>query len=89
MVKLLLEKGANIEAKNREGWNSLMKGKYFKFFILLRLLNLFYFIGAEKRNIELVKLLLENGAHTETRNCNENTALIIGNLLNYLFYFNY
>jgi ankyrin repeat protein len=41
VVELLLENGAHIDAKNKEGWNSLMKGKYYKLFILLQLLNLF------------------------------------------------
>jgi ankyrin repeat protein len=63
-----------------------MKGKYFKLFILLQLLNPFSCLAAENGSAEVVKLLLENGAHTEMRNCNENTALIIGNLLNYIYF---
>ncbi len=62
MVKELLDRGANIEEKNNDGWTPLFWGiflqllNHFKWFIY------FLFIASFSGDIEMVKELLDRGA---------------------------
>ena len=61
IVKLLIEHGADINAKNNNGWTALM----------------WALVSNNAEYLEIIKLLVENGANINTKNNNGDTALII------------
>ena len=61
-IKSLLKKGANINAKNKRGWSSLMfASKY----------------SNDTSSDDMVRFLLDNGADVNAKNKNEETSLMI------------
>jgi ankyrin repeat protein len=78
VVKELLNRGANIEEKNNDGWTPLICGiflellNHFKWFIY------FLYIASLNGHIEVVKELLNRGANIEQKDNDGMTPLIWG-----------
>ena len=82
MVKELLNRRADIEAKDNNGYNPLICGKILKYWFTLNLL-LFLFIASLNANVEVVIELLNRNANIEAKSNGGYTALILGRYINY------
>ena len=84
MAKLLLERGANIEAKDTWGYSTpLYEGIFFNYLFNLNYL-LFLFIASRYGRIGVVKLLVEKGASLKSEDGGEGTAFLDGIFFNYI-----
>ena len=76
MVKLLLERGANIEAEDNDGCTSLFHGFYEGVRFYLRLI--FLFLACCKENFEILKELLSESAFIDKKRNDGYTCLLLG-----------
>ena len=84
MVKIFLESGANIRAKDNRKWTSLTLGNLFQLFIHFETIYYFLFIASYKGHIAVVKLLVDRGADLESKDVDGFTPLMRGTFLSYL-----
>ncbi len=83
MVKELLNRGANIEEKDNDGYTPLISGIFLQLFNHFKWFIYFLFIASFNGHIEVVKELLNRGANIEEKDNYGNTPLIKGIFLNY------
>ena len=82
--KLLLERGAIIESKDKNGRTALVSGICFNKFFNWNY-QLFSCLACDKGHIEVAKLLVERGADIESKDSFEKTPLIYGIFFNNWF----
>ena len=78
VVKLLLERGAIIETKDKDGCTPLIYGICFNCLLKLNFI-FFCFKASANGHIEVARLLVERGADIESKESFEKTPLIYGN----------
>jgi ankyrin repeat protein len=83
VVKELLNRGANIEEKDNDGYTPLISGIFLQLFNHFKWFIYFLFIASFNGHIEVVKELLNRGANIEEKDNYGNTPLIKGIFLNY------
>lgn len=77
MIEILLKKCANIEAESSYKYTPLILGKSLTTQLDFRLLN-YCFVASKKGYLEVVKILLENGANIEKHDDRGCTPLMWG-----------
>jgi hypothetical protein len=83
VVKELLNRGANIEEKDKFGQTPLIEGIFLQLFNHFKRFIYFLFIASRDGHIEVVKELLNRGANIEEKDNDGETPLIKGIFLNY------
>ncbi len=87
MVKELLDRGANIEKKDIDGFNPLILGIFLELFNHFKWFIYFLFKASRNGHIEVVKELLNSGANIEEKDNYGYTPLIWGIFLQLLNHF--
>ena len=77
MLKKLLESGANIEAKDDQGWTPLIYGIHLNCWLNWNYLFILS-IALHWNRIEVVKILLKKGANIEAKHEDGWTPLLFG-----------
>ena len=68
MMKLLLDRGANIESKNQSGNTPLIEGIFINLLVYSILIIYLFLASSFRGTLEMVKLLLERGASVKPVN---------------------
>ncbi len=82
VVKELLNRGANIEEKDKDGETPLIRGVFLQLFNQLKWFIYFLFLASALGHTEVVKELLNRGASIEEKDKDGWTPLIWGIFLN-------